>query len=177
VKKTNLLAVVCFLVLVLVSCACRKETSVTSSAPGAVGKGTRAPDFTLRDLDDEEFSLKSLEGKVVLLDFWATWCYPCRVEIPHFIQLQKDYNSKGFEVVGIALDRNGARVVKPFAEKEGINYTVLIGDADVAAAYGGIKSIPTTFVIDKKGTIYSKYVGVPKDMRVFENDVRRLLGD
>lgn len=173
-KKAYLLVAVCLLTLVLVSCACKKESKTTAN-PGNVGTGTQAPDFTLKDLENKNFSLSSLEGKVVLLDFWATWCYPCRVEIPHFIKLYENYRSKGFEVVGIALDKDGAKVVKPFAEKEKINYTVVIGDADVATAYGGIRAIPTTFVIDKNGGIYSKYVGVPKDMGVFEEDVKKLL--
>ena len=175
-KKTYFVVAVCFLTLVLVSCACKKEATTTAT-PGNAGTGTQAPDFTLKDLDNEDFSLSSLKGKVVLLDFWATWCYPCRVEIPHFIKLYDDYRSKGFEVVGIALDKDGASVVKPFAEKEKINYIVVIGDADVANAYGGIRAIPTTFVIDRKGSIHSKYVGVPKDMGVFERDVKKLLGE
>ena len=175
-NKTNLPVTICFLVLVLVSCACKKETE-TAAIPGDGGIGERAPDFTLKDLQDKDFSLQSVKGKVVLLDFWATWCYPCRVEIPHFVELYEKYNPKGFEVVGIALDKDGASVVKPFAEKEGINYTVVIGDADVASDYGGIRAIPTTFVIDKKGAIYSKYVGVPKDMGVFEEDVKKLLAE
>ena len=175
-NRTNLLVAACFLALVLVSCACRKETE-TSVVPGDVGIGGKAPDFTLKNLKDENFSFRSLKGKVVLLDFWATWCYPCRVEIPHFVELYEKYHSKGFEVVGIALDKDGADVVRPFAEKEGISYTVVIGDTDVAEDYGGIRAIPTTFVIDKNGTIYSKYVGVPKDMGVFEEDVKKLLGE
>lgn len=171
-KKTFLTVVACFLALVVVSCACREKTSVS----GNVGPGAKAPNFTLYDLEDDKVSLKSLRGKVVLLDFWATWCYPCRVEIPHFIDLYEKYYSSGLEVVGIALDKGGARDVKPFAEKEGMSYPVLIGDTLITKAYGGITAIPTTFVIDKRGVVYSRYVGVPKDINVFENDVKKLLG-
>ena len=164
-----------FLALTVLSCACRKKQS--GGTPGNVEPGVRAPNFTLYDLENREVSLKKFKGKVVLLDFWATWCYPCRIEIPHFIRLYEDYYSSGLEVIGIALDKGGAETVKPFAEKEGINYTILIGDVSVAKDYGGINSIPTTFMIDKKGIVYSKYVGVPRDIGVFERDVKKLLGE
>lgn len=157
----------------MLSCACREKKS---RPPGNVEPGVRAPDFKLYDLDKNEVSLKSFKGKVVLLDFWATWCYPCRIEIPHFISLYDEYNESGLEVVGIALDRDGASAVKPFAEKEGMNYTIVIGNVSVTEDYGGIRSIPTTFMIDKKGIVYSKYVGVPRDISVFERDVKELLG-
>lgn len=172
-KRTSLAFVACFLALVVVSCACRQKKT---QGPVSVGPGVKAPAFDLYDLENNRVSLRSLKGKVVLLDFWATWCYPCRMEIPHFIDLYEKYYQSGLEVVGIALDRGGAKDVRPFAEKEGIIYRVLIGDTLVTKAYGGISAIPTTFVIDKKGVVYSKYVGVPKDMNVFENDVKKLLG-
>ena len=172
-KRVFLVVSVVLLALTVLSCACSKKKS---GPPGNVKAGVRAPNFTLYDLDNNEVSLKSFKGKVVLLDFWATWCYPCRMEIPHFIRLQEDYNSSGLEVIGIALDKGGVSTVKPFAEKEGINYTIVIGDVSVTKDYGGIKSIPTTFMIDKKGIVYIKYVGVPKDIGVFERDVKELLG-
>lgn len=174
-KKTYLLVLVPFLVVALVSCACKKKDAASVN-PGKIGEGARAPDFTLNDLKNAEFSMSSVNGKVVLLDFWATWCYPCRVEIPHFIELYDEYREEGLEVVGIALDKGGADVVRPFAQKEGINYTVVLGDTAVANAYGGIRAIPTTFIIDKKGIIHAKYVGVPKDIGVFEQTIKKLLG-
>jgi thiol-disulfide isomerase/thioredoxin len=173
-KRTALIIVTFFLALVVVSCACRKKEAAPTGGP--VEKGDRAPNFTLFDLSKDKVVLKSLKGKVVVLDFWATWCYPCRMEIPHFIELYKDYHSQGLEIIGIALDKGGAETVKPFAEKEGINYTIVIGDPSVADLYGGIAAIPTTLVLDKKGIVHSKYVGVPQDIGVFETDIKELLG-
>ena len=146
--------------------ACGQRTAGT-------GSGT-APDFTLNDLDGEPFSFSSTRGKVVILDFWATWCPPCRMEIPHFMDLYKKYRRQGLEIVGVALDRGGASVVKPFAEKNGIDYPVVIGDQKVTVDYGGIRGIPTTFVIDRKGRIVQKYVGY-REKEVFEEAIKGLL--
>jgi len=133
-----------------------------------------APYFILPDLDGKMVSLKDFKGKVLILDFWATWCPPCREEIPHFQELYAKYRGKGFEVIGIALDQGGAKVVKPFAEKFNIGYTILLGGAEISDAYGGIIGIPTTFVIDRKGQIIKKYVGY-RDKEVFEEDIKGLL--
>ena len=122
-------------------------------------EGKKAPDFVLRNLEGREVKLSDYAGKVVILDFWATWCPPCRAEIPHFVQLQKEWGSKGLQVIGVSLDREGVKVLKPFAKKYRMNYLVLIGDSKVVKVYGSIRSIPTTFVIDRNGIIYKKYVG------------------
>ncbi len=135
---------------------------------------TKAPDFTLPDLNGKAFSLSELEGKVVILDFWATWCPPCVVEIPHFIDLYKEYKGQGLEVVGISLDRGGVKVVKSFVEKNEITYPVVIGNQKVAEDYGGIRGIPTTFVIDRQGYIVKKFVGY-RDKKVFESIIQQLL--
>lgn len=133
-----------------------------------------APDFVLFDIYGNERSLSDYKGKVVILDFWTTWCPPCKAEIPHFIELYRDYKKRGFEMIGIALDWNADRVVRPFVEKNGINYTVLLGKEEVTDLYGGIISIPTTFVIDRQGKIRNKYVGYV-DKEVFEKDIEELL--
>ena len=135
-----------------------------------------APDFTLTDLNGRSGKLSDYRGKVVILDFWATWCGPCRMLIPHFKDLHARYKGNGFEVVGVAMDRGGLRVVKPFVEKHAINYTNYLGNTDVAMKYGGLRGIPTTFVLTKDGRIFKKYVGVPPNPGVtFENDIRSLL--
>ncbi|MFP5501938.1 MAG: TlpA disulfide reductase family protein [Candidatus Sericytochromatia bacterium] len=134
----------------------------------------KAADFNLTSIEGKKFSLADFKGKVVILDFWATWCPPCREEIPDFIALQKQYRSQGLEIVGVSVDREGPSVVKKFGEEYGINYTSLMADDKVTAAYGGIRGLPTTFVIDRQGNIIKKYVGAqPK--ATFEKDVKALL--
>ena len=135
-----------------------------------------APSFTLRDLNGKQVSLSDFKGKVVVLDFWATWCPPCVIEIPHFIELYEQYKDRGFAMVGISLDRQGVSVVKSFARKYQINYPILMTDGRVDRAYGGITGIPTTFVIDSAGNIRQKYVGY-RDKAVFEADIKALLAE
>jgi len=133
-----------------------------------------APDFVLTDISGEQVKLSDFRGKVVILDFWATWCGPCKMEIPHFISLYDEYADDGLEIVGVAMDRNGIQAVVPFVEQRGIDYVSLLGDAKVASLYGGIRGIPTTFVIDRKGRVVSKHVGY-RDRAVFESEIVPLL--
>jgi cytochrome c biogenesis protein CcmG/thiol:disulfide interchange protein DsbE len=134
-----------------------------------------APDFTLpRSLDGKPFKLSSLKGKVRLVDFWATWCPPCRKEIPSFIALQKKYQAKGLEVIGVCIEQDANDKVNAFAKEQGINYTSVISSQEVEAAYGGIRSIPTTFLVDRQGHIVKKYVG-ETPMEDFEADLKKLL--
>lgn len=136
----------------------------------------KAPQFKLPDINGNQVSLSDFDGKVVILDFWATWCPPCVKEVPHFVELYDEYKEQGFEMVGISLDAGGANDVKPFVEKMNVNYTMLIGNQDVTKEYGGIGGIPTTFVIDKAGQIRQKYVGY-REKAVFENDIKMLLNE
>lgn len=133
-----------------------------------------APAFTLQNINGENVSLSDFSGKMVILDFWATWCPPCKEEIPHFIELYEQYKDKGLAVIGIALDQGGVGVVKPFVQKYGIQYPILISDGQAAKAYGGINSIPTTFIIDSDGNIRKKYIGY-RGKSVFEADIKELL--
>jgi peroxiredoxin len=142
------------------------------SQGSAIEIGKDAPDFSLPDLNGKAVNLSDFKGKVVILDFFASWCPPCRQEIPDFIELQKSYGDKGFAMVGVALVAAGE--AKEFADKAGINYPVLIDDGKVSAIYGPIRSIPTTFVLDKSGRIVKLYIGFrPKE--TFENDIKELL--
>jgi len=167
--RTRLLlgSVISFLFVIVSLTACQGQMESSTA-------GSLAPDFTLRDLNGESFSLAEAKGKVVILDFWATWCPPCRAELPHFQSLHREYEGKGLVVIGISLDSTGAASVKSFIEDNGISYPILMGDRDVQASYGGIRSIPTTFVIDRKGHIVKKFVGY-QSKEVFEDLVKKLL--
>ena len=135
-----------------------------------------APDFQVPALDGKPIRLSALKGKVVLLDFWATWCPPCKAEIPHFIELQNAYGPKGAQVIGLSVDQEGEEVVRPFVQAEGINYPVAVVGPDLGQKYGGIRGIPTTFLIDKQGRIAKKYIGY-QDKEVFESQIRALLAE
>jgi peroxiredoxin len=138
----------------------------------AVEIGSDAPEFTLTDINGKAVNLSDFKGKAVILDFFASWCPPCRQEIPDFIQLQKSYSDKDFTMIGVALV--SAEDAKDFANKEGINYPVLPDNGKVSDSYGPIRSIPTTFVLDKSHKIVKMYIGFrPKS--TFEADIKELL--
>jgi cytochrome c biogenesis protein CcmG/thiol:disulfide interchange protein DsbE len=150
------------------------NTQISASENNIIGK--TAPSFTLPDLDGNNVSLSDFKDKVVIIDFWATWCPPCVKEIPHFIELYEEYKDKGLVIIGISLDRQGVGVVKAFKNKFKINYPILMADNQVVQAYGNITGIPTTFVIAAQGKIQSMYVGY-RSKSVFETDVKKLLPD
>ena len=135
---------------------------------------TAAPDWQLSDVDGKPVKLSDFKGKVVILDFWATWCPPCRAEIPGFIAIQTKYANKGFTMIGVSLDEQGPSVVKPFMRKVGMNYPVVMGTPKVAGDYGGIQAIPTTFVIDRQGNVVAAYQGFT-DQSTFESVIGPLL--
>jgi peroxiredoxin len=147
-----------------------QPTAETETAPReerATGTGTdigqTPPEFSLADLDGNEVSLSDFAGKVVILDLWATWCPPCRQEIPFLVSLYEEYNDEGLEVVGIGLDRGGAKVLAPFVEANDVTYTILVGNEDVSRAYG-VSSIPMTLMIDRDGRVASREVGFAPSM-------------
>jgi thiol-disulfide isomerase/thioredoxin len=133
-----------------------------------------APNFSLKTADGTTIELAKLKGKVVVVNFWATWCPPCRAEIPDFIKIQEQYKNKGLVIVGISLDQKGWSVVNPFAAKTKFNYPIVLGNEDVVNAYGGIEAIPTSIFIDKKGLIVDKQVGM-LTKEAFEQKLKSLL--
>lgn len=153
-----------------------------SSSPKAVraaslkpGKERReAPDFALKDADGKTVRLADYRGKVVVLDFWATWCGPCKIEIPWFMDFQRQHRDRGFEVIGVAMDDDGWDAVKPFVHQMGVNYRIVLGNDDTAQKYGGIEALPTTFLIDREGKIAATHVGVSSKSD-FENGIQELL--
>ncbi|MBC7542371.1 MAG: TlpA family protein disulfide reductase [Candidatus Sericytochromatia bacterium] len=146
------------------------------AAPALAADPKPAANFSLPNADGgKPIKLSDYKGKVVILDFWATWCPPCRQEIPDFVSLQKQYGAKGLQIVGIALDQEGADVVKPFAKENHINYPIALDTkSSVPALYGGVRGIPTTFVIDRKGNIVKKFVGAESRAK-FEAEIKALL--
>jgi cytochrome c biogenesis protein CcmG/thiol:disulfide interchange protein DsbE len=132
-----------------------------------------APDFSLTDISGKPLKLSDLRGKVVLLDFWATWCGPCRIEIPGFIQLQNEYRSRGLDVIGISMDDSSEPVVQFYKELH-MNYPVALGNDRLGELYGGVLGLPTTFLIGRDGRIYAKHVGAT-DVDIIEAEIKQLL--
>ena len=137
-------------------------------------QGVPAPDFTLTSLDGRTVKLSDFRGKAVLLNFWATWCPPCKVEMPWFEDLQKQYGKDGLVVLGVAMDDSDPASIAKFASELGVNYEVLLGTDQISDAYGDVQYLPTTFYIARDGTIVDKMTGL-LDRKDIEEAVRRTL--
>jgi len=143
------------------------EAGIAGGAPSAL-RGKAAPDFELASLDGKTMHLSDFRGKAVLLNFWATWCGPCRIEMPWFADLQKQYGAQGFQVVAVALDANADNAVAKFAKEVGANYPVLLGKDSVGDAYG-VDAMPQTFYLDRDGKIVNRVIGLGSKKEMEEN--------
>ena len=175
-KKSTLIVIAILAVIVIGAHYADKATRLphtTSSVSAAKMDGPVAgksePDLTLKDLDGKDVSLAQLKGKVVLVNFWATWCEPCKVEIPELIELQQKYGAKGFTVLGVAMDDEGRSVVAPFVGKERfdvnggqsqMNYPIVIGNDAAADKFGGLIGYPTSVLIDRDGKQVKSITGL-----------------
>jgi peroxiredoxin len=160
-------------ITVLSSCS---ASSSTATAAKDSKERKPAPEFTLTDANGTSVKLSDYRGKVVLLNFWATWCGPCALEIPWFIEFQQEYKSRGFEVVGISMDDEGWAAIKPYVAEHKLNYRVLLGNDSVSDLYGGVDALPTSFVIDREGRIASVHVGLA-GKNEYLNEIQSLLGE
>ena len=155
---------------------CSRPKPARGSSLKPVAERKAAPDFTLKDADGKAVRLSDYRGKVLLLDFWATWCGPCEMEIPWFIDLQRKEKDRGFAVLGVSMDDEGWAVVKPFASRMGVNYRIVMGNDFTSQLYGGVDSLPLTFLIDREGRIADVHVGLA-DRREIQDGIQELLRD
>jgi peroxiredoxin len=139
-----------------------------------VKRGTPAPDFTLKDAKGERLRLADYKGKVVLLNFWATWCGPCKTEIPWFIDFEKEFQSRGFTVVGVSMDEDGWKAINPYLAEHKINYPIVLANEEVNEAYGGIEALPTTLLIGRDGKVRFLHAGLIS-REDYEKEIRQLL--
>jgi thiol-disulfide isomerase/thioredoxin len=171
--KKSLLVIIAVVAVIaatyLADRATRQPRTRVLSVATAISAPVPAPDVTLKDLDGKDLSLAQYKGKVVLVNFWATWCEPCQVEIPWLIEIQQKYAAKGFTVLGIAMDEDGARVVTPWVQKERfdvngsksqMNYPIVIGNDAAADKFGGLLGYPTSLLVTREGKIVKRITGL-----------------
>jgi peroxiredoxin len=137
-------------------------------------KGDIAPDFTLQSLDGQTVHLSDFRGKAVLLNFWATWCAPCKIEMPWFVELQKQYGGEGLQILGVAMDDASPKNIAAFAKDMGVNYPVLLGKEAVGDAYGGVQFLPESFYIDRNGKVLDKAFGL-KGRGEIEDGIKKII--
>ena len=159
---------------VIHGCSSPSSHSVKAASLKPHKERNPAPDFNLKDADGKPVRLSDYKGKVVLLDFWATWCGPCKIEIPWFMEFERRNKDRGFAVIGVSMDEEGWDAVKPFINHLAINYRILMGNDATAQAYGGIDALPTAFLIDRDGKVAAVHQGLVSK-REFEDGIEQLL--
>ena len=152
-----------------------EKKDVQVQAPEVSAVANKMPFFTEKNIAASgKVNSTDFAGKVVLVNFWATWCPPCRKEIPFLISLQDKYKDKGFSVIGISLDDGGSRAVSQFLDKLGVNYPVFIGDAKISRAFGGVMGIPVSFLVDREGNLIKRLDGYISE-KVLDRELAQLL--
>lgn len=152
------------------------SATLFQAAPEGPAKGVIAPDFTLNVVDGhgKTVQLSSLRGKAVLVNFWATWCEPCKIEMPWLVDLQKKYGPQGLQIVGVAADDSGEKSIADFAKKMNVNYIIVQGTEKVADLYGGVDGLPTSFFVDRSGKVVDKAMGLVSES-VIEDAIKTSL--
>lgn len=174
--KSNLLILgIMSAMALLVYGASRTSKSQTANpAAGGDGQSRLAPDFELKSLDGRAVKLSDFRGKVVVLNFWATYCAPCRVETPWLIDFYRQYKTQGLEIVGVSMDDGDRQQVSDFVKEMNIDYSILMGNHTVGDAYGGTRFLPQSFLIDREGRIVKSMLGIQSKSDLEEN-IRQLL--
>ena len=156
--------------------SCSRPSSLPTGELKSEGQRKPAPNFSLKDADGNAVNLSDYRGKVVLVNFWATWCGPCEAEIPWFIEFEKKYKDQGFAVLGVSMDDDGWKSVRPYVASHKINYRIVIGSELVSQQFGEIDSLPTSFVLDRAGRIASNHIGLVDKVN-YQNEIVKLLED
>lgn len=163
ISSVKLLALVLVIAQAFSGCGEKDETSIASPY-----------DFSLRDLEGEKVSFSDFQGRVIMINFWAPWCGPCRMETPDLVALYDEYESEGLQILGVAVSFRGEQSVHDFAEAYRVNYPILLGNMEVIKSYGGFRGIPTTFLFSRNGELKAKFEGM-RSRDVFERAIKTLL--
>jgi peroxiredoxin len=169
VKRDPVILIVIAVVISLMLVFGIQKTRHTSPPNAGKLQGQPAPDFSLASLDGKTLKLSDYKGKAVLLNFWATWCEPCKIEMPWFVQLQQQYGPQGLQVLGVAMDDTDPQDIKEFAQKMGVNYPIVVGKEAVGDQYGGIPYLPSTFYIDRDGKVVDRVFGLVSRSEIEDN--------
>jgi thiol-disulfide isomerase/thioredoxin len=176
-RDTTFLAFIVILVAAMLFFGMRSSRHGAAGGGANIGRGPNgqpAPDFTLDSLEGKPLQLSSLHGQAVLLNFWATWCGPCKIEMPWFVELQKEYGPQGLQIVGVAMDDSDKGDIQKFVKEMGINYPILLGKEAVGEQYGGVDVLPTTFFIDRDGKIVAREFGL-QSRTIFVDHIKQAL--
>jgi peroxiredoxin len=173
-RNPLVLIVVAFVIALGLYVGYHKARREGGGLPPRLTQASFAPDFSLDSLDGKTMKLSDLRGKAVLLNFWATWCGPCKIEMPWFVDFQNQYRAQGLQIVGVAMDDASKEDISKFAKDMGVNYPILIGKEAVGDQYGGVPALPETFVISRDGKIVDKIIGL-KGKAEIEDSIKKAL--